>query len=159
MNLRRGESILLYAGASLHQGLPGWLYVTNHRVVFEVAGPTPWTAYEQGIDGVSNVHTGAIPASKGVQELLTIEGARGRYIFEVKGARAWANAIINANSNSTLPPPPYIPPPPPGHVPPGQVVINVPVQPPPKVMMHCRNCGSLYDATNGRCDKCGAPPT
>ena len=57
------------------------------------------------------------------------------------------------------PPPPYTPGPPPGYATAGQVVVNIPAQQAPRIMMHCRNCGSLYDATLGRCDKCGAPAT
>ena len=47
------------------------------------------------------------------------------------------------------------PPPPPSG--PGQVVVNIPAQSPPKVMMPCRNCGNLNDITLGRCPRCGAP--
>lgn len=57
------------------------------------------------------------------------------------------------------PPPPYTPGPPPGYAASGQVVVNVQAPAAPQIMMHCRNCGSLYDATKGRCDKCGAPTT
>jgi hypothetical protein len=51
------------------------------------------------------------------------------------------------------------PPPPPGFPASGQVVVNIPPQPAPKVMMPCRNCGNLNDITSGRCPRCGAPFT
>jgi len=38
----------------------------------------------------------------------------------------------------------------------GPVVINVP---PTKVLMKCSHCGTIYDLTLGRCDRCGAPAT
>jgi hypothetical protein len=159
MILRRGEHFILQDRAAFVQGASGILSLTNYRIVFETQGPTPLTAYEQAIDGVGNVHIGAVRESGSYRQVLTIEGTRGRVAFYVSGAGVWAESIVNANARAAPPPPPYIPPPPPGYVAPGQVVVNVPAQEPPKIMMHCRNCGNLYDATKGRCDKCGAPPT
>jgi|GEM_PF-3988607 len=56
-----------------------------------------------------------------------------------------------------VPVPVQPPPPPPGYAPPGQIVVNIPAQAAPKVIMPCRNCGSLNDVTSGRCARCGAP--
>jgi hypothetical protein len=139
----------------------GALYLTNVRLIFEVLGPAPYTAVEVPLDGIWNLHTGSTSAIfQGTTEYLTVEGSIGRVVISVQGARAWADAILRAKASIPPPPPPLpVPPPPPGYVAPGHVVVNVQAPEAPKIMMHCRNCGNLYDATKGRCDKCGAPPT
>lgn len=169
MTLLRGEKIILRSPASLSQGehqSPGALSLTNFRIVFEagVSGPSPYTAYDEALDRVWNVHAGSTSKFlEGVREFLTIEGARRRVIFEVGGARNWAESIVRAKEGLAPPPPPpplpYLPPPPPGYGGSAPVVVNVQAPESPKIMMHCRHCGNLYDATKGRCDKCGAPPT
>jgi len=171
MILGRGESLILQNGASIVYGegkIPGALYLTNMRIVFEAGagGPSPYTAYDEGIDKVWNVHAGlSSKFLQGRREFLTIEGGGGRVVFEVPGARSWADAIVTAKASSPpLPPPPSplpqnLPPPPPGYGGQGPLVVNVQAPAAPTIMMHCRNCGNLYDATKGRCDKCGAPPT
>jgi hypothetical protein len=162
MILSPGEHVILQSGATIQSawGLyPGALYLTNVRIVFEagVGGPSPYTAFDQGIQTVRNIHVGQTWKRKeGRREFLTIEGGGGRVIFEVQGARSWADAIVAAKSS--IPPPPPPPPPPPGYGGQGPVVVSVQAPDAPKIMMHCRNCGALYDATKGRCDKCGAPP-
>jgi hypothetical protein len=167
MILIKGERLVLRNGASLVFGegkKAGALYLTNFRVVFEagVGGPSPYTAYDEALDRVWNVHAGVTSKFlQGTREYLTIEGNRRRVIFEVPGAQSWVDAIIRLKDSAAPPPPPppHVPPPPPGYGTPGQVVVNIPAQQAPKIMMHCRHCGNLYDATKGRCDKCGAPPT
>jgi hypothetical protein len=168
MILARGEYLIRQDGANLVYGVnitPGVLSLSNFRIVFEAGagGPSPFTAYQEGIDGVWNVHAGQTSKFlEGRREFLTIEGMRGRFIFEVSGAGAWAQGIVRAKANipPPSPPPPREPvlPPPPGYGGQGPVVVNVQAPAAPTVMMHCRNCGNLYDATKGRCDKCGAPP-
>src|SRR5579871_3603122 len=55
-----------------------------------------------------------------------------------------------------VPPPP--PPPPPSSQPATVVVqVNQAAPQPPRIMMRCRNCGSVFDMALGRCDRCGAP--
>jgi hypothetical protein len=167
MILARGEKLLLNDEARLfndENGTLGVLSLTNLRIVFEagVGGASPYTAYNETLERVWNAHAGS--SSKlfeGYREYLTIEGDRRRVVFEVAGAVGWVNAITELKQNS-----PPIPPPPararpsyPTTAVPGQVVVNIPAQEAPKIMMHCRHCGNLYDATKGRCDKCGAPPT
>jgi hypothetical protein len=167
MILARGEKLILREKARLiqdeHDAL-GTLSLTTVRIVFEagVGGPSPYTAFDADLETVSNAHAGS--SSKlfeGYREFLTIEGDARRVVFEVPGAVSWVNAITDLKQNS---PPPAAQPEParsraPGSVVPSQVVVNIPAQEAPKIMMHCRNCGNLYDATKGRCDKCGAPPT
>lgn len=63
----------------------------------------------------------------------------------------------------SMPTIPATPPPPPSSQPPaaqsaqGQVVINIPAQPATKIMIQCRHCGSLFEASSGKCNSCGAP--
>ncbi len=55
-------------------------------------------------------------------------------------------------------PPPPPPPPPPSSQPATVVVqVNQAAPQPPRIMMRCRNCGSVFDMALGRCDRCGAP--
>jgi len=49
------------------------------------------------------------------------------------------------------------PPPPPPPPPPSATIINVQPTPPPRVLTKCSHCGSVFDLTLGRCDRCGAP--
>jgi hypothetical protein len=165
MILGRGENIVLQGRASLMLQWgpnPGALYLTNVRIVFEAGagGPTPYTAFEQSIDRVMNVHVGSSWKKKeGRHEFLTLEGGFGRAVFDAPAAQNWAAAIVATKSSTPHPPPPPPPPPPPGTG--GQAPVVVQVQAPaaPQIMMHCRNCGNLFDVTKGRCDRCGAPPT
>ncbi len=170
MLLQRGETMVVSGGATLvrgPEGTPGMLYLTTMRVVFEAGagGPSAFTAYQEGVDGIWNVHAGSeSKLLSGTREYLTIEGSRGRFVFRVVSSRGWVDAITNTKAHTAVPPPPpsqHLPPPPPP--PPyssgGGIVLNVQAPAAPTIMMHCRHCGNLYDATKGRCDKCGAPPT
>jgi len=147
---------------------PGALYVTTRRILFEAGagGANPFTAYQEGMEGIWNVHHGAESKFlQGRREFLTVEGSRGRFVFQVPNARAWADTLVTTRTRFADSPPP--PPPPSSHPPPppppfsgqGGIILNVHAPAAPTVMMHCRHCGNLYDATKGRCDKCGAPPT
>lgn len=172
MILRRGERLLFQGPASAAHGesrISGALFLTNYRIVFEAGagGPSPYTAYAEELDKVWNVHSGATSRFlEGRREFLTVEGERGRIVFDVVGAPAWANALVHAKSS--LPTPPPLPPPPPPSVPPSPtpfglgapapIVVNIPAPTAPRIMMHCRHCGNLFDATLGRCERCGAPP-
>ncbi|MCI4347436.1 MAG: hypothetical protein L3J97_02310 [Thermoplasmata archaeon] len=99
--------------------------------------------------------------------------AWGIALFGIGAILLLVGIVLVILGRPTPSPPPSIPPPPPGwapypqpppasyslfsYAPPGQVVV---VQPQPaRVLLNCRNCGSLYDAPKGRCDRCGAPPT
>jgi len=167
--LGRGEHLIGSGGASLArgpEGVPGILYLTSTRIVFEAGagGPTPFTAYEKGLDSVRNVLPGVASRFRsGKREFLTIEDEQGRAIFRVTDAQVWVDAIVAAKS--VLPPLPpstpseSVPPSSRGYAGQAPVIVNVQAPPAPQIMMHCRHCGNLYDATKGRCDKCGAPPT
>jgi hypothetical protein len=167
MILRRGEYIRLQSPASYLTGTvvepvrnPGVLYLTNARLAFEVMGPLPYTAFDVGITEISNVHASETETVfTRPRQRLTIESRRGRAVVEVQGARDWADSIVKTIAAIPPPPPPHPAPPPPGSGGQTPVVVNVQAAAGPKIMMHCRNCGNLYDATKGRCDKCGAPPT
>ncbi len=62
-----------------------------------------------------------------------------------------------------MPTMPTTPPPPTSSLPPaaastqGQVVVNIPAQPATKIMIQCRQCGSLFEISSGKCNSCGAP--
>lgn len=145
--------------------VPGSLVLTNARLVFESGGPTPYTGFAETVDRVWNIHTGSSTVGSWLDrrtaEYLTLEGAFGRVVFEVAGARVWADALFKAMSSlASMAPPPPPPPPPPaqsGYAGQGPVVVNVQAPSAPVVMMQCRHCGNIFDVTKGRCDKCGAP--
>jgi len=160
---------MLRSGAYFRTGdgrEPGALSLTSTRVVFEagVGGPSPYTMYDEALERIWNVHAGTTDKFlEGRREFLTIEASNRRVVFEVPGAQHWAERIVRAKENAIPtpppPPPPNVPPPPPGYGGHAPIVVNVQPADAPKIMMHCRHCGNLYDATKGRCDKCGAPPT
>ncbi|MGP8073290.1 MAG: hypothetical protein ACLPZM_09255 [Thermoplasmata archaeon] len=173
MILGRNERIILEGWASEMRGdvrVNGRLYLSNLRIVFEAGagGSNPYTSYSEQIENVWNVHAGMTSKLlEGRKEYLTVEGARGRFVFQISGAQGWGQAIVTAKTSlpppAPPPPPPpsgqAIPPPPPGFGGQGSIVFNIPAPAAPQVMMHCRHCGNLYDATKGRCDRCGASPT
>lgn len=168
MILATGETLVLQSPAYFSRGeewVGGELYLSSRRVVFEAGagGPNPHTAYIEGVEHVWNVHAGRqTRLFNGTREYLTIEGARGRALFQIAAAAMWAETI--ARTKGSLPRPAPVPEP---HSPQrrpamdgtGSIVVNIPPPVSPQVMMHCRHCGSLYDVARGRCDKCGAPPT
>ncbi|HYK94108.1 MAG TPA: hypothetical protein VEY07_08740 [Thermoplasmata archaeon] len=169
MILRHGETIVGYGRASLRHGesgVPGTLTLSTLRLVFETGGATPYTVLDLDLSNIWNVHAGTEQAGfmRPARDYLTLETTTGRSVFELGEARRWADSIIQTKSShpSSLPPPPPPPPPPPSaHNASwsGQpVVINVAAPPAPKVMLNCRFCGAMYDATLGRCDRCGARP-
>lgn len=163
MILFRGESIALQGSALLgsgEYGRSGVLTISSHRLVFEVGGASPYTAIDVHLDKVWNVHVGGDPGGllRASREFLTVESADGRWLFTVTGASHWASTLVHAKSTTPAPPPPPPPPPPPAAGSGTPVIINVPATPAPKIMMHCRYCGGLFDSTAGRCDKCGARP-
>ncbi len=169
MILHPQESVAAQAAATLVAS-PGHIYgtltLTTHRLIFEAGGPVPYTVVDLDLGRVWNVHAGyerggfLTPA----KEYLTVETSVGRYTFETPNPRHWTEAIVRARGAPPVPPPPPPPPPPPAHpaggggVPGPPVVVNVAAPPAPKVMLTCRYCGALYDAVQGRCDRCGARP-
>lgn len=171
MILDKGEFLICSGFCSLmyyEQENPGMLYLTNYKLLFEAGagGPNPYTAYYEGLTTVWNVHSGMTSRFlEGKREFLTIEGARGRFVFRVIDAPTWADKIVTAKKNLPPPPPPSQSsstrpiPSPLGLGAQTPVVVNVQAPQAPQIMMHCRHCGNLYDATKGRCDKCGAPTT
>ena len=168
MILYPSESIVAQGGAALlgtGTHLTGTFSVTSHRLVFESGGQFPHTVMEVEIGRVWNVHVGGERGGflKAPREFLTVEAGHGRWVFELANARGWADAIVRTKGTLPQPPPPPPPSPgvasPPSHLPGQPVVINVAAPAAPKVMMSCRYCGALFDAANGRCDKCGARPT
>jgi hypothetical protein len=163
MILYPGEALVVQGAASLGAGQyaqSGVLTISTHRLVFEVGGVSPFTAIDVTLDRVWNVHVGADPGGllRPKQEFLTVESSHGRWLFTVIGASQWASMLVRAKSAAPTPPPP----PPPAHPPVSgsgsPVIINLPATPAPKIMLHCRYCGALYDSTGGRCDKCGGRP-
>ena len=169
MILRHGERILLQGMAIWNPGAvrsPGTLLLTNLRIVFEVSGPSPYTAVDIDLARVWNVHIGRTEGMfSGRRETLVLETHAGRITFEASEANRWATTIVSAKQATPPPPPPGIPPPPgpspggpspAGSTPP--VVVNVHPAAAPKVLTRCRYCGNVYDLASGRCDKCGAVP-
>jgi len=163
MILRRGETVVLQGAASLGAGeyaQSGVLTISTQRLVFEVGGVSPFTAIDVHLDQVWNVHVGGDPGGmfRPRREFLTVESSDGRWLFTVAGASQWASTLVHAKSLTPPPPPPPAPPPPPTTGSGAPVIINMPATPAPKIMLHCRYCGALYDSAGGRCDKCGARP-
>jgi len=134
---------------------PGQLILTNLRLVFEGSfyqpgvGSVPRTLLDLRLGQILNVV--AAPGQLNRNVLRVEAGGQFVYTFVMPNAPDWAHSIVQARAKA--------PPVPSGYVGQGPVVVSVQAPAAPKIMMHCRNCGALYDATKGRCDKCGAPPT
>ena len=137
---------------------PGALILTNYRLLFESGGATPQTMLETPLRYVSNLHEGSNRYLLHTEEFLTVECRAGRFVFEIQGATQWRQWIHWAISQLPAAP---VPSPPASHGGAGHgavpVVVNVQPAAAPKIMLPCRNCGSLFDVSLGRCDRCGAP--
>jgi hypothetical protein len=130
---------------------PGYLHLTNRRIVFEgrtYEGGVGWitkTIFDVQLYQIANVL--AMTGQKG-KRILRLEAANGwSYNFETPLAQNWAQTISQWKSVS-LPPPP--PPPAQGQ---SNVIVNVPQ---PTVYLHCKHCGKLNSGGTGRCSSCGA---
>ncbi|HXW67222.1 MAG TPA: zinc finger Ran-binding domain-containing protein [Thermoplasmata archaeon] len=132
------------------EDLPGVLYLTNLRLVFEgtvggnlLSPGTPRTLLDVDLEQVSNVVM-TDPAIG--RPRLNVETERGAnaFTFKTRSAAAWVHSITSARSARLSAP----------RAPAAGATAPSPSA--PAVYLHCTHCGTLNPAGRTRCASCGA---
>jgi hypothetical protein len=158
MLLQGGEGLLRSAYAVLDPGSPvapgrgpGVLYLTNHRLLFELpesrgavrdfmGGRDTRLAVDVLLHEVRNV---TVRRGRLGRPRLVVELPAGRLAFDVLEPDEWVSEVARAKREL---PSPFVPPPPATHTIEREVV-----------KIRCRFCGALGNEVHGRCPACGAP--
>ena len=163
MLLGPGESVLRseYAvlldghGPGIERKTAGVLYLTNHRVLFEVAvsrgmvqdfvqgGRVATIVVEAPLPGLRNL---TVQRPRIGKPRLLVDAGHARASFDVLDPDEWYRAIAQARQAL---PSPYAAPPVATHT---SHTVERQV-----VKVRCRFCGSLSNEVEGRCPTCGAP--
>jgi len=158
MLLHGGEGLLRSAYAVLDGGSPaaagrgaGVLYLTNHRLIFEL--PESRGAVRDLIGGrdtrlavdvlLHDVRNATVRRGRFGRPRLVVEVAPGRIAFDVLEPEGWSAQIAQAKRD--LPSPLH----------PGPTVTHTVER--EVVKIRCRFCGALGNEVHGRCPSCGAP--
>lgn len=125
---------------------PGFLHLTNHRLVFEAVprGSMPRTLVDLNLSQITNVTWG--PGAKGTILLRVESGPTYSCTFSTLNARNCAEAIQKARAD---------------YLEASARARSAEQHAPssgskPMVYLHCKHCGTLNDAGSAHCTGCGA---
>jgi len=158
MLLHQGEQVAFTEAVDKVSGnarLPGILYVTNYRIVFEqdvhgglLRGRSTRTVLDTTLD---HVHNAAVERGLLGRPAVRIETSMGAFTFKTQNAANWVQAI--ASTKGQMVPHAFA-----QRQTQAPVVVNVQqaAAPAPTVYLHCTHCGSLAGSGSVHCTSCGA---
>jgi hypothetical protein len=173
MLLGQGETVY-HQGAveRWHDGRPGLLTLTNHRILFEtgqqqglistaIHGQRNMVDFELPLSALSDVQVEPHVFGRPVLYLQSLAGPRR---FKTPEAEGWRALIVRARSVAPAHPQAGYGTPvivnvsnvqaPPAYPSPQQLLPPPPA--PPRVLVRCPYCKNAYDESLGRCPRCGA---